>query len=382
MTAFRKMSKIRGFKDINHDVKHKFRFQGLDADGTPIYGDNPLPTIPFVGQVKLHGTNGSIMRLGTGHKHGQKSAGDWVFQSKEREVSIGSDNMGFAAAMTALAQTSELETFYLSVLRDTFPEESVVSQEFERHTHILYGEWCGQGIQAGVGITQLPKMFVVFTVARVHAETNEMGERVVEFFDPVLDRSRFTEEVSRETGLWVATDFPTFHIEIDFNNPAPAVERLDALTDEVDKKCPVAAHFGVEGIGEGIVWKPAVTEVDGVDLNNSGFWFKVKGDKHQHTKNKGSKGTEIDFEKLASVAEFVEATVTDVRLNQAWDHLVTNGFPLAKASTGEFVKWMVNDILVEEVGMLRESGIEPGEVKGPIGKAASSWFFRRLNQEL
>lgn len=380
MTAFRKMSKIRSFKDIRHDVKHKFRFEGLDVDGVPVYNDNALPTIPFVGQVKLHGTNSSIMRLGTAHKHGQKGPGDWVFQSKSREVTVGSDNMGFAAAMTGLAQTNDLEAFYLSVLSDTFPEENVVSQEFECHTHILYGEWCGEGIQKGVGITQLPKMFVVFSVARVYAGVDEQGGRVVEFFDPVLDRSRFSEEASRETGLWVATDFPTYHIEIDFNNLEPAVARLDALTEEVELNCPVAAALGAEGIGEGIVWKPAVHELHGVNLNDSGFWFKTKGDKHKHTKVHGQKGTEIDFAKLASADAFVEATVSEVRLNQAWEHLLTNGLPLTKASTGEFIKWISNDILEEEAGMLVASGLDAKDVRNPLGDRARRWFFARLNE--
>jgi hypothetical protein len=375
--AFRKMSKIRAFKDIRHDVQHKFRFEGLTPEGVAVFNSNPLPTIPFVGQVKLHGTNGSIVRLGRHHHYGRKSAGHWMFQSKEREVSVGSDNMGFAAAMTEKVCGGVLETFFNSVIEGTF---GAFSQEtdFLDFTYILYGEWCGQGIQSGVAITQLPKMFVVFTVARVQPELDQNGGKVVEFFEPRLDNT-LSEDWHRENGLWLTTQFPTYEIEIDFEDLEPAVQRLEQLTEQVEQQCPVGAFFGVEGIGEGIVWKPAVDRIDNVVLNDSGFWFKTKGEKHKHTKNRGQKsGIEIDFAKMNNVGEFAEATVTEVRLQQAWDFLVENGLPLTKASTGHFVNWMFNDIVTEEVGMLVASGLTAQDVKGALGERSRNWFFQRL----
>ena len=42
---------------------------------------------------------------------------------------------------------------------------------------LIYGEWCGAGIQKKVGLTQFPKMFVVFGMARVDGQgENLLGD--------------------------------------------------------------------------------------------------------------------------------------------------------------------------------------------------------------
>ena len=54
------------------------------------------------------------------------------------------------------------------------------------------------------------------------------------------------------------------------------------ITEAVENECPVGKHFGVSGVGEGVVWT-CVSE----GWNDSGTWFKVKGEAHV-------KGTSIE----------------------------------------------------------------------------------------
>ena len=51
-----KMPSIPAFKNIIMDITHQARFAGVDENEEPIYNNNVvLPTIKFVGSVKLHG---------------------------------------------------------------------------------------------------------------------------------------------------------------------------------------------------------------------------------------------------------------------------------------------------------------------------------------
>lgn len=76
-----------------------------------------------------------------------------------------------------------------------------------------------------------------------------------------------------DNGIYFVTQFETFEIEIDFNKPELAQERLIEITEQVEKECPVGKFFDVSGVGEGVVW-------DKIGATTSEFRFKVKGDAH------------------------------------------------------------------------------------------------------
>lgn len=50
-----KYPSIAQFKNLIRSVKDKTRYQGKDEQGNPIYNDKELPTLKFVGTVKVHG---------------------------------------------------------------------------------------------------------------------------------------------------------------------------------------------------------------------------------------------------------------------------------------------------------------------------------------
>ena len=54
------------------------------------YHNTPLPVIPYIGTIKVHGTNGGIIQ----------SNDDFAFLSRNRVLSLTSDNAGFCGYMT------------------------------------------------------------------------------------------------------------------------------------------------------------------------------------------------------------------------------------------------------------------------------------------
>lgn len=67
-------------------------------------------------------------------------------------------------------------------------------------------------------------------------------------------------------------------LPISFRMPKEMANVLEFYTKEVEEQCPFAKHFGIEGIGEGIVWEG---QYDGKQL-----MFKTKGKKHATVKIK------------------------------------------------------------------------------------------------
>jgi hypothetical protein len=167
-------------------------------------------------------------------------------------------------------------------------------------------------------------------------------------------------------------DFKTYEMSIDFNSPELAQNKLGELTMEVEAECPVAKEMGVSGIGEGVVWR-CVTP----GWNDSGTWFKVKGDKHSNSKVKTL--ASVDVEKVNSIKECAEKVVTENRLKQGVSHLQEMGMELDIKNMGAFLKWVASDAIKEEIDTIIESGLEPKEVGKQISTIARLWFMEQLN---
>src|SRR6202008_3290351 len=121
------------------------------------------------------------------------------------------------------------------------------------------------------------------------------------------------------------------------------------LTLKVEEQCPVAADFGKFGVGEGIVWHNAET----------GLRFKGKGEKHSVSKVSTVKPISAeDLERLKTVKNFVDTVVTENRLNQGLDKLREMGLELSVKSTGDYIKWVVGDVLKEEMDLIIASCLD------------------------
>ena len=141
----------------------------------------------------------------------------------------------------------------------------------------VFGECCGQGVQKGVAISTLPKMFVIFGVKVQFCEKEQEDEW--------LDISEMEELRDEDARVFNIHQFGSFEVKIDFNDERSVErgrERMEFIL-EAEKECPVGQYFGVKGTGKGIVWQ--VVQCEGVPemgakYMEDRFWCKTKGVKH------------------------------------------------------------------------------------------------------
>jgi len=345
MKTLIKMPSIEQFRSVIHNITERAQYIGKDANGLAQY--NPaaeMPVIKFHGTVKLHGTNGGVCY--------NTESGLWA-QSKGGIISAEKDNAGFAFYVESNKDV------FINIIEDIAEETDT---DLSANTIAVYGEWCGGNIQKGIALSQLEKMFVIFGVK-------------VSPFDECIDSYWIDFEniipQDPEKRIYTTYIFQDFEIEIDFANPQMSQNVLIELTEKVEALCPVGKQFGVEGIGEGIVW--TANWLDG------NYRFKVKGEKHSSSKVK--KLAEVDVEKLNSINEFVDYAVTQNRLNQGVEQVFTvEGITPDRKMTGDFVKWISSDVFKEETDTLIKNGLEPKDVGGRVSKAASKWFMGYLDR--
>ena len=331
------------FRQVIRTMISKLTFDGLDENGQakykPLTPDAAL--IEYTGTVKVHGTNGSVVFL---------SETEYQFQSKERIVVPGDDNHGFAAFMSRKDMNS-----LLNQVRWICEVESI---PFAYPSEIA-GEWAGRGIQSGVAVAEVEPFFVIF---RIGIGRDESG------FNWLPPASMFGIGHA-EQRIYNVLDFGFYRANIPFDAPEMVQNDLGALTLDVERSCPAGRFFGVEGIGEGLVWSPTDPRL----AKDSGLWFKVKGEKHSVSKVKTLAA--VNPEKLASIQEFVAYAVTEARLEQGAQEV---GVDLSK--TGEFLAWMARDINKEEGDVMEVSCLTMKDVGKFISNKARGWYMQKVQE--
>lgn len=339
-----KFPSIEQFRSVVSTVNRNFNFVGMDENGEAIYDPSlPKPVLKFKGTVKLHGTNAGVSYNAIG--------GLWA-QSRENIITVIKDNAGFAFF------THSHETEFLRLVFDVAAKEDI---DLHKNTITIYGEWAGKGIQKGIGISGIEKSFFIFGVkVTPHTETEEELKANPAYW---VDSSYIKNEDAK---IYNIEDFKTYEIDIDFNMPQLIQNELSDLTIAVEEQCPVAKHFGAEGIGEGIVWS---CEFKGVVHR-----FKVKGEKHSSSKVKTLAA--VDVEKLNSITDFIDYAVTDSRFNQAVENTYPNNEPIDVKKMGDLIRWVVNDIIKEESDTLAKNGLEPKDVNKYVSTKVREMFFK------
>jgi hypothetical protein len=343
-----KFPSIEQFRNVIRHVKTHAQYAGKDANGDVIIDQSkPIPTLKFRGTVKLHGTNAGIVY--------DVASDTFTYQSRERELSLTSDNAGF------MLHQMRNEGIWRDVANQAIREIFVPAQPITKVA--IFGEWCGSGIQKGVALTQLPKMFVVFAVKVIFEDETTKWLPIGEF-----------DIHYEEDKVFNIDTFQTYEIDVDFNHPELAQNKMIEITEEVEKECPVGKHFGVSGIGEGVVW---TCVSDG--WNDSGTWFKVKGEKHSVSKVRTLAA--VDVEAVANLKAFVDSVVTEARLEQGLDNLVREQLKQVEmTSMGDFIRWVYNDVLKEETDTIVANGIDPKKLGGAVANMARPWFVKKVNE--
>ena len=329
--------------------------------------DKELPVLKFIGTVKLHGTNSAIVY--------QKDKGHWC-QSRNNIITPQKDNAGFAAHIDPLAD----QFFAERVLA----QSPAIQEQYEQGRKIvIFGEWCGGNIQKGVAISGLPKMFVIFKV-RVRVEVEAKAEAAAAAAATTDDQEdEFDSKYSfwlepkdwshlrwPEKSIYNIYDFPIYEIDIDFQSPKLVQNKLVEITQQVERECPVGAHFNQKGIGEGVVWTEWAQ-------SRGGLTFKVKGEEHSVSKVKTL--APVDAEKLSSIQEFVDYACTENRLRQGLEYLREQQLTIEMKNVGAFLKWIVADIIKEEKDTMDESNIIPKDITHAVSGKAKTWFQVQLS---
>lgn len=358
MTTKRHVSfpSIEQFRNIVATLNRQFNFVGLDeTTGEPIYDPSiPKPTLTFKGTVKLHGTNAGVCY--------NKADGIWA-QSRENIITPESDNAGFAFFVEA---NKEIFTNLFDVIEK---RENLKGNRLDsnNNTISIYFEWVGKGIQKNVAISEIEKSaFIIGVKITPHVETE--GELKIK---PAywVDSSGLRDVESR---VYNILDFPTYEIEIDFNRPELAQNKIIELTKMVEENCPVGEALGVKGIGEGIVFS--------CDFKGITHRFKSKGDKHAG-KSKVKTLKPVDDEKINNIIEVSNKITPDWRLDQMLTNTfnLLNGGELDVKLLGNYIKAVMNDILKEEIVTLNDNNLEPKDVGKYVSEIAKKYFFEKYN---
>jgi hypothetical protein len=345
MTQHYRFPDIIQYRQVIRAVQHKARFVGLDPNGDAMYNALiTLPTIKYRGTIKLHGSCSAICQ--------ELDTNEISIQSREQIISIENDNYGFAKFVSSV----DVEKLF-SLIPSVNVDNSKVDEEDRKNCIIIYGEWCGGSIQKGVAITQLEKMFVIFAIRY----------KGVWLFEDERKNVKLPDQ-----RIFNILDFPSFEMDIDFQNPEISQNKLIEITQTVEQECPFAKTFGVSGIGEGVVWAsndPA--------WNSSRYWFKVKGPKHSASNTKQM--ASVDIEKVNSINEFLDQVVTENRLNQGVGIIksLKKVEQLDRTHMGDLIRWVYNDVIKEEKDTMEASGLNEKDLGGPLAKRAREWLFKQ-----
>jgi hypothetical protein len=342
--------KITQFRNICQDIRQSFSYVGKDEQGNIIYNTENLvlPTIKFKGTVKNHGTNSAICYNLT----------DGIYtQSRNQYFSIDKSPEGHFGFNFFVVKNKEI---IKSIFDEIIENENCKSDDYKIS---IFGEWAGKEIQKGVAVSQLEKAFYIFAV---------FIENTV---NPGLSYwADYTKYRNPENRIFNIDDFGTYEIEIDFNNPSLVTNKILDLTLEIERECPIGKYFGISGIGEGVVFTGMV--------NNKRYVFKSKGELHSASKVKTLSGIcSSDVETMKNVAEFIEYAVTDNRLKQAIQTIFGESV-VSITKTGDVIKWVVTDILLEETDVMVQNNLEPKMVGNSISKKVREMFMKYLSENL
>jgi tRNA-binding EMAP/Myf-like protein len=318
-------------------------------------GGEPPPRLTYRAKVKVDGTNGAIHALPAHDGRG----GRFAAQSRTRLLAPDDDNYGFAAWAHGAAA------------------ELCAGLHARIGRAVVYGEWCGRGIQKRTAISRVERnVFAVFAV--------QLGDPARESTRLVVEPGRLRAMLPEHPDVFVLP----WHgdaVELDFADPErlrAAAVRIDAMVAEVEATDPwVAEVFGLRGVGEGVVLYP----VEGVAFDPEGgtdrdryvdLMFKAKGEKHRVNRQK--RAAQIDPEVARSVEEFVALVVTPARLEQGLEQVLGGRMDTRRMT--ELLQWVGQDVRKESAPELAAAGLEWKQVAKAVGQAAQRWYRGRAER--
>jgi hypothetical protein len=329
---------IKALKDIKRDPESPEKEVKVGA-------------IPIIGTIKLHGTHADILVYDDGRI---------VFQSRNIVgLQVNKDNAGFASTMSQKTKAI-LRLRDLFVLRylELNPDLTLDSTQ----PVLIAGEWVGESIQKDVAISRLSKRFVIISV-NINGRWQEDGD-----YGGIALPNYDIYNISR-AGVFHRTLYP--------EDLERTTNELEPLAEQVAAQCPFAATFNLEGEGEGIVWKPA----DPFLNSNPTLWFKTKGGRFKPTFARAPRQSPESAEQNREAAAVVASIWTsEQRLEQGLDYMREHGIQRIMKGMNAFLKWVQNDIIIEEKTYIEEHRIDKPTLRIEVAKIAKPWYISRLGK--
>ncbi|KAI4289923.1 MAG: hypothetical protein L6R35_000796 [Caloplaca aegaea] len=224
---------------------------------------------------------------------------------------------------------------------------------------IISGEWCGKGIQKGMALSKLEKHFVIISI-RVN--------------DEWVDDTEYADIHDEANGIYNVSKAGRYRLDYDLDAPETSDVTIQNWVSDIEHLCPYGASRGVQGRGEGIVWKAAN------DIDNPALWFKSKAMSHTISNSSKLPNAAVAPGNRQRAENFAMAVVTGPRLEQGWEFLKETGVIRDLAATSKFVAWITNDILVEEEKEMSQKDIPKCKLKPAIKAIAEVWYKENLTK--
>jgi len=310
-----------------------------EEDGAPP-GPPPGPfVVDYRAKVKLHGTCATVVIAPDGAVGAQ---------SRNKSITPEADNCGFAS--------------YVHEHRAAW-----AALKPKDHPLYVYGEWIGQGINQGDAACTLPeKQFCVFAAR----SGPDAAEHIVE---PDTLRA-----------LLAGAAIPRLHVLPWLDGVASAIDLL--AEDEIDVGAInaavqtigdhdlwVAATFGVDGPGEGVVAYPLA--INGTPIGPRfdvfrRYFFKAKHPRHSEKRERkpARKKTEVS----ASAEALAAGCVTPARCDKGMREVDPEKRP---ASFSQFLAWITADVLDEVKHEMAASNVAPADLQRALAAPARAYWF-------
>lgn len=357
MKRFISFGSIEQMRTIIGKVKHSAQYVGYDEENKmPIMDRNAeLPVVNATCSEKVHGSNFSVCY--------SNPDGFWT-QSRKNIITPLKDNAG-SAFIAESNKDAWMEIIYkLAKEYDINLDNKIIT---------VYSEWAGGNIQSNSCLSGLDKRAMIFQHFKVSPIVrDEDNPESSVWYETKVD-GKWVDNPEKD--IFNVMNFPTWEIEIDFNKPDIANNKLvDLIENTIEPNSPIGKQFGKEGnTGEGVVCTFTYKDVL--------YRFKVKGSKHSKTKVKKLK--KVDSVKEQAKREFANYATPAWRLEQMYQELygINNekGEPNIK-DTGDFIKLVIKDVMKEEMDVMYKKGLTPKEVNSLISRISANWFKEQLDK--
>ena len=341
--VFSKWPSIDSFRNTLHDIQkfiNKIRYVGPT-------------TVTYRSKIKLHGTNAAI------------HVKDGKIVDVQKRTSLlnwpHNDNFGFGSWVFT----------HVKPVADTLWKEPNM---------VIHGEWVGPGVQKGVAASLVSDKFFAVFALEIQGETVD-GPVSVYYTDPQTIEALIGNVTREVTNFFI---LPWFENEtvVDF----ASAESIKSFVDEINEKVSriekvdpyIYDKYGVEGIGEGLVYYATSTTIEFYAGHlASGLFsrlmFKAKGEEHRVVKSRNAAELNIDPEQVADIKRLVDTIAPVPRLEQGLTE-VFGDEPLNIRRISEYLKWVNDDVHKECLSIVGEAGYDWKTISKHVTRAASMFF--------